>query len=35
MAVMSPTETVAVVGLVRMAQKVTEQGEAQEHMESQ
>lgn len=32
---MSPTETVAVVGLVRMAQKVAEQGEAQERTVSQ
>ena len=29
---MSPTERVAVVGLVRTAQKVTEQGEAQKRM---
>jgi len=29
---MSPTETVAVVGPARTAQKVAEQGEAQERM---
>jgi len=32
---MSPTETVAVVGPMRTAQKAVEQGEAQERMVSQ